>query len=88
MTIINELRAEVATALLVNRKGDPDELLNILKACDLVFRGLSSPDDRFLEEQIADIIPTDSSHAALSGGQAGNPSSRSELSCVIVRKYQ
>lgn len=50
MTIANELRAEVATALLVNRRGDPKELLNILKACDLVFRRLSSEGDWSLPE--------------------------------------
>ena len=41
MTIVDELRAEVATALLNNRKTNINELLNILKVCDLEFRRLS-----------------------------------------------
>ncbi len=41
MTIANELSAEVAVALLVNRKGDPQELLNVIKTFHLELRRLN-----------------------------------------------
>ena len=41
MSIANELSVEVATALLVNRKGDPAELLRIVKGCHFELRRLS-----------------------------------------------
>jgi len=41
MTIANQVSAEIATALLLNRKGDPAELLRIVKTCHSALRGLS-----------------------------------------------
>ena len=71
MTLANELRADVAIALLVNRKGDPKKLLNIVKTCDLVFRRLSSEDNRSLRKQSDDLVPTYSCPATMRPTEKG-----------------
>jgi hypothetical protein len=51
MSIANELSAEIATALLVNRNGDLEELLRLVETCHLELRRLSLNDSSSSNEQ-------------------------------------
>lgn len=51
MSIANELSAEIAIALLVNRNGDLEELLRLAETCHLELRRLSLNDSSSSDEQ-------------------------------------
>ena len=59
MTIANELSAAVATALLVNNKSNPDELLKIVETVHLELRRLSLECYRPVHQQAVELVPFD-----------------------------
>ena len=64
MTIANELSAEVAIALLVNRKGDPGEMVKLFRLVHLELKRLSSECHSSRHQRPSDLITTDSTHDA------------------------
>jgi hypothetical protein len=59
MTTANELSADVATALLVNSKRNPDELLKIVETVHLELRRLPLECSRPVHQQPVELVPLD-----------------------------
>lgn len=69
MTIANELSADVATAMLVNRKGNPKELLKIVETVHLELRKLSLECYRPPRQQLVELVAQTSCQVTKTPGE-------------------